>query len=276
VTAVAGLVSVVVPTRNSASHLRACLASIKAQEDAPVELVVVDNDSEDATRAIAEELADVVAVHGPERSAQRNEGARRSRGEYLLFIDSDMVLEPQVVSEAVTLVAESTGAIVIPEVSFGTGFWARCKALERSLYLGDDTVEAARFFRRSDFEYVGGFDEAMPPGPEDWDLHERVKALGIPIGRTASLIYHDEGRPTLGSLARAKHYYGRGMATYIRKHPERARSQLTLVRPAFVRNWRTLATDPVTAAGMVVMKACEFAAGGIGLVTARLDSRRSD
>lgn len=270
--AVNDLVSVVVPTRNSAPHLRACLASIKAQTYAQLELIVVDNDSTDRTPEIARELADTVAVLGPERSAQRNEGARLSRGVHLLFIDSDMVLEPSVVEEAVALAAEGA-AVVIPEVSFGTGFWARCKALERSLYLGDETVEAARFYRHPDFEAVGGFDEEMPAGPEDWDLHERVKASGVPIARTEALIYHDEGRPTLGSLARTKLYYGHGMAAYIRKHPDLARQQLTLVRPAFLRNRRALAEDPLGAAGMVVMKTCEFAAGGVGLASERLRRR---
>jgi glycosyltransferase involved in cell wall biosynthesis len=269
----ADLVSVVVPTRNSASHLRACLASIKGQTHSPLELIVVDNHSEDDTQEIARELADMVAVLGPERSAQRNEGARLSTGAYVFFVDSDMVLEPGVVAEAVALAAAGPRSVVIPEVSFGSGFWARCKALERSLYLGDETVEAARFFRRADFEAVGGFDEEMPAGPEDWDLHERIRATGVAVARTSALIYHDEGRPTLGSLARTKLYYGRGMATYIRKHPELARRQLTLVRPAFLRNWRALAADPVTAAGMVVMKTCEFAAGGVGLISERLSAR---
>lgn len=269
------LVSVIVPTRNSARSIRACLASIRNQSHAPLELIVVDNHSEDKTRAIAEELADAVLVTGPERSAQRNHGARRAGGAYLFFIDSDMVLEPKVVAEATALAAAGAHAVVIPEVSFGTGFWARCKALERSLYLGDETVEAARFFRRADFEAVGGFDEAMPAGPEDWDLHERIKALGISIVRTSSLIYHDEGVPTLRELARTKLYYGHGMAAYIDKHPRLARTQLRVVRPAFVRHWRRLAADPITASGMLVMKACEFAAGGVGLLAQRLDRRHS-
>lgn len=268
------LVSAIVPTRNSGRTLWACLESLREQTHEPLEVVVVDNGSADETVRIAEALADVVLSQGPERSAQRNAGGRRAAGSYLVFIDSDMVLEPAVVSECVAAAAGGAGAVVIPETSFGEGYWARCKALERSCYVGDELIEAARFFDRAVFEACGGFDEGLPAGPEDWDLHERVRAGGAAIGRTAALIHHDEGALRLGDLARKKYYYGRAMADYRRKHPELARRQLSVVRPAFVRHWRRLAADPVPAAGMVAMKGCEYAAGGAGIALALARRRR--
>jgi glycosyltransferase involved in cell wall biosynthesis len=268
------LVTAIVPTRNSGRTLWACLESLRRQTYEPLELIVVDNGSTDDTVRIAEALGDVVSSKGPERSAQRNEGARLASGAYFLFVDSDMVLEPGVVAECVALAAAGTGAVVIPETSFGEGYWARCKALERSCYVGDELIEAARFFERSVFEACGGFDEELPAGPEDWDLHERVRAGGAEIGRTSALIHHDEGALRLGGLARKKYYYGSAMADYRRKHPELARRQLSVVRPAFVRHWRRLAADPVPAAGMVVMKSCEYAAGGAGIALALVRERR--
>jgi glycosyltransferase involved in cell wall biosynthesis len=266
-------VSVIVPTRNSAPHIAACLESVRAQTYSPLELIVVDNQSEDATLAIAEGIADHVIVAGPERSAQRNEGARQGTGDYLLFIDSDMILEPEVVAQAVALTERGAGSVIIPETSFGEGFWARCKILERSCYVGDDSIEAARFFPRERFDSVGGFDEEMPAGPEDWDLHQRVRALGVPVARTEAFIHHDEGHPSLRQLIAKKFYYGRGMSSYIDRHPSDARRQLRVVRPAFVRHWRRLAKSPLTAGGMLVMKACEFGAGATGLVTQSVQTR---
>lgn len=272
----ADLVTVIVPTRNSAAHLRNCLASIREQTHDHIELIVVDNHSSDETTSIAADFANTVLTAGPERSAQRNAGARCATGSYVFFVDSDMALEPDVVAECVAqLRASAAEAVVVPEVSVGNGFWARCKAFERSFYAGDDLIEAARFFPAELISELGGFDELLPAGPEDWDLHERVRSRGRPIARVRALIRHDEGDVTLTGLMRKKFYYGRGMPAYVRKHPGRARAQLRLVRPAFVAGWRRLIANPATAAGMLVMKTCEFAAGGAGFAFGRVEEARS-
>jgi GT2 family glycosyltransferase len=262
-------VSVIVPTRNSARTLAACLESIRAQTHEPLQLVVVDNGSSDGTDRLATRWADVLLRGGPERSAQRNRGASEATGAFLLFVDSDMVLEPDVVASCMEVAERGAEAVVIPEQSFGDGFWARCKALERSCYVGDDSIEAARFFRRDVFEAVGGYDEDLA-GTEDWDLHERVRQTHALVGRADALIWHDEGRLRLGPLTAKKFRYGRTFGRYLAKHPRQARRQALPFRQAFVRDRRRLAADPVAAAGMLVMKLSEGVAGGAGLVSAKL------
>jgi glycosyltransferase involved in cell wall biosynthesis len=268
------LVSVIVPTRNSAGTLKACLRSVRAQTYSAVELIVVDNYSSDGTAQLARSLANAVIEAGPERSAQRNIGGRSAKGEFVAFIDSDMVLEPTVLAEAVARAVAGADAVVIPEISVGDGFWARCKTLERSCYIEDPTIEAARFFTRDAFLRVDGYDEQIVAGPEDWDIHERIRAVGGQIDRTAALIRHDEGRLRLRETVAAKFYYGKATAVYIKKHPELARKQLRLIRPAFIRHWRRLARHPVTTAGMFVQKACELGAGALGIAFAYASFRR--
>jgi GT2 family glycosyltransferase len=262
-------VSVVVPTRNSGRTLGACLTSVRGQTHAPIEILVTDNHSSDATRAIADRFANTVLVAGPERSAQRNRAAAEATGSALLFVDSDMVLTSSVVAECVEAGVRGADAVVIPEQSFGEGFWARCKALERSCYVGDASIEAARFFTREVFERIGGYDEALV-GPEDWDLHERAIRAGAKTARTDALIWHDEGRLRLRQQAAKKFHYGKTFGVYIEKHPDLAGTQLRLVRPAFIRHRRRLARDPVTTVGMLIMKTSEVAAGAAGLLAGRL------
>lgn len=259
------LVSIIIPTRNSARTLGACLASIARQTYAPLEVIVVDNSSSDATREIAGEHG-AVLTSGPERSAQRNDGARNASGSHLLFIDSDMVLEPSVVEDCVEAARSGATAVIIPEVSFGQGYWARCKRLERSCYVGDDEIEAARFYARDLFFRLGGFDELMT-GPEDWDLSHRARTAGVVVGRVGALIRHDEGRVKLTRLLVKKFQYGKSMPTYRRKHRGLATRQFRLIRPAFIRHRRALAAEPFTSAGLVVMKALEFSAGAVGALT---------
>jgi glycosyltransferase involved in cell wall biosynthesis len=263
------LVSVVVPTRNSARTIAACLASLEAQTHNALEVIVVDNHSEDATRRVASEYDCVLVSGGPERSAQRNYGARLASGSYLFFVDSDMVVEPTVTEECVRAAESGATAVIIPEFSFGEGFWARCKALERSCYVGDASIEAARFFDRDLFNHLDGYDEELT-GPEDWDLHERAMRGGARVARSVGGIRHDEGRLQLSELAAKKFYYGKTMGLYVKRHRVAARGQLRLLRPAFVRQWRRLAKDPVGASGMVLMKMVEATAGTAGLVAGRL------
>jgi arabinofuranan 3-O-arabinosyltransferase len=223
-------------------------------------LIVVDNHSTDATLTIAQRHADRVATIGPERSAQRNHGAELASGEHLLFIDSDMVLQPDVTTDAVGVLGR-TGmpAVIIPEVTCGEGFWTRCRILERSCYTGDDLVEAARLYRRHAFRRAGGFDLALTGG-EDWDLSRRV-AQGRPLPRSRTTIIHDEGRTRLRTVYVKRAYYAPGYLRYLSKHGRHALAQCNpILRPAHLRNWRRLAPHPLLTAGMLALKTVEAAA----------------
>ena len=211
---------------------------------------------------------------GPERSAQRNHGALTARGSYLLMIDSDMVLDDRVVADCVAAArSRQADAIVIPERSVGRGYWAACKALERSCYIGDDTVEAARFFTREAFRRHGGYDERMT-GPEDFDLPARMRAAGHKIERVTAVITHLEGNLRLRDTMAKKFYYGSRLGPYVGRHGALARRQLNPLRPAFVRHWRRLVRQPEYGAGVVVLKLAEFAAGAAGVIVSSLRSRR--
>jgi len=264
-------VSAVVTTRNSVAHLEPLLASVTGQTYPDVELLVVDNSSSDGTAALAERYADRVLVAGPERSAQRNRGVEAASGEYVLILDSDMVLEPGVMAACVEAASGGeVAAVIIPEVSVGEGFWAACKALERSCYVGDDTIEAARFFKRDAFLLYGGYDEELT-GPEDWDLPARMRRDAATIGRAEGVaIVHDEGRLRLSELLRKKFYYGKTLDRYMRRHTSLALRQSSFIRPAFVRHRHRLFRRPLHASGMLLMKAAELSAGAAGLIAARL------
>lgn len=260
--------TVIVPTKNSSRSLEACLKSIRTQSYAPIELIVIDNFSTDATSEIAAKYADRVITKGPERSAQRNEGARQGTGDYLAVIDSDMVLEPGVIEACVhEMEADSkTSGIVIPEESFGEGFWAECKRLERSFYVGVSWMEAARFFRRAAFLEEGGYDETLVSG-EDWDLSQRMAKRG-PLARIEPRILHDEGRLTLSGTVRKKWYYASAFKRYLRKRGSggatRNQTGIFARYGLFFSDPKKLFARPVVGLGMLFMKTCEFGAGAMG------------
>jgi glycosyltransferase involved in cell wall biosynthesis len=264
------LVSVIVTTRNNHKTLDACLASIMSQSYEPIELIVVDRNSSDGTKHIARYYTNLVYNCGPERSAQRNFGVSKASGEYVAIIDSDMVLTRDVIRDCVdTLLYHPTSVgVIIPEESFGKGFWAKCKRLERSFYIGNDWIEAARFFPTKTYRRLGGYDKMMIGG-EDWDLSARARAIG-PIRRIASLIHRDEGRLKLIKSLKQKYYYAGRSRTYLQK--QRIESKLTAhIGPLqryklFLSQPKKLLRNPIRGAGLVFMKACEYGFGALGYV----------
>lgn len=249
------MISFVVPTRNSERTLDACLGSLRAQTHSDVEVIVVDNASTDATGEIARRTADRFADHGPERCAQRNRGTRLSSGEVVVYIDSDMVLEPGVAAAIDARFAEdpACGALILPERSFGEGFLARCRVLEKDLYVGDRGIEAPRAFRRAIIEALGGWSESLVAA-EDWDLADRAAEAGVGIGRIDAWIWHDEGRLRLRTTFAKKRYYGQWIEEYLRRHPTGSRR---FARTALVRRPLVLLRHPLLAAGLVFLKGTE-------------------
>jgi GT2 family glycosyltransferase len=267
------LVSLIVTTRNSAGPLRACLESAHRQDYPAIEIIVVDNGSTDGTLEIARELADVVVKAGPERSAQRNAGIRIARGRWVAILDSDMVLDADVVSSCVAT-AEKTGAraICIPETSFGTGYWSRCKSFEREFYKFDAVVTAARFFDRAHVVALGGYDEALT-GPEDWDLS--IRASGSTPVFAQGEIRHDEGRQTLSGLFGKRFYYAQSWPAFIRKHGQLAIARISPARASLWRNVGAMLRRPGLTIGLVIMKSVELAGAGLGMLNARQPQPKS-
>ncbi|MEK7499315.1 MAG: glycosyltransferase [Patescibacteria group bacterium] len=270
------LVSVIITTLNSQSTLPACLKSITKQRYMPTEILVVDNNSTDETRDIARKYTQRVYIHGPERSFQRNYGAKKAKGTYFLFLDADMELTPRVIEECVSEMSKNSnvGAVTIPERSKGEGFWAACKTLERQCYMGDPNIEAARFFNRNIFWQFGGYDESMT-GPEDWDLPYRIRST-YTIDRIQNFIAHNEGDVKLSKLAMKKFYYGKSATKYIKRHFGRAIFQQVFyfLRPSLYRNWRLLVRRPHLAFGMMIMLTVEQCAGAAGFLWGNLMNRR--
>lgn len=273
------LVSIIITTRNSAKTVAALLESIKNQSYKNIETILIDNNSGDETQSLARQFTPYVFNKGPERSVQRNFGAQKAKGKYLFFLDSDMELSKKVVEECVQKMESSAqssaiGGLVVPEESFGTGFWVKAKALERKINEGQNYFEAARFFPAAIFKEVGGYDENLT-GPEDWELPERIAKKYI-ITRIKNYILHNEGKHTLIGLAKKKYYYGLSAHKYLKKHsksPVNART-VYFLRGAYYRKWREVFSDPILYLGMWVMLFAETFGGGLGYLFGRFKDER--
>lgn len=269
------LVSVIIPTKNSSEFLEACLASIKKQTYKRVEIIVVDNNSTDKTKEIAEKIVDKFITVGTNKSFagrfsatyQRNLGVKKSKGEIIYYFDADMVMQDSVIQECVYLIVQKKAvAVIIPEDSFGSTFWANCKQLERRCYWGDNTIEAPRCFTKEIWKSVGGLDESIAGGGDDWDMHEKLKDRGFKILRTNALVLHNEGYLTLTKLFRKRFLYGKDTVKYVKKRGGVALSQYFPIRKGFVKNWKLFVKSPIVGLGTIYMRIIEYLAGGLGIM----------
>lgn len=266
------LVSVIIITKNSSTTLKQLLESIKNQTYRKLEVIVVDNASLDNTKNIAKKYTNLVFDRGPERSAQRNFGALKSQGQYLFFLDSDMVLQNNVIKECLEefTAKKNPGGVIVPEKSFGKSFWAQTKAFEREINLGENFFEAARFFSRRVFKEFIGFDESIT-GPEDWDLPRRIEKK-YQITRVKSFILHNEGNLKLTTLFKKKYYYGLSVNKFLKKQKDSIFSPTTMyfLRPAFYRRWRLFFKKPQIFLGMILMLTVETLGGGLGFIVGKI------
>lgn len=268
---VAGRVSVVVPVRNTARTLETCLRSIRRQSWPDVELVVIDNFSDDGSWEIAQRWAHHAEQAGPERSAQRNLGTERATGEWVLWIDADMELPATIVERAVrAAIDDEADGVFVPEVTVGEGYWTACRSLERSCAVEEIMVQSPRLLRRSYLLETGGFLESLS-GTEDAELRSRMMADGCRLTWIPDLIVHDEGNMSFRFIVEKRYYYGRGLKQYRLRHPGALSAQAGSAVAAYRQNWRKLAARPGLAAGTVLLRGAEFVAYGVGAAVGALE-----
>ena len=117
------LVSILIPAYNAAPWITATLASALAQTHRPIEIIVVDDGSTDATLAIARNFeasgVRVVSQSNAGASAARNHALRLAQGDYIQFLDADDLLAPEKIAAQVARLADA------PSLSLASGQWGR-------------------------------------------------------------------------------------------------------------------------------------------------------
>ena len=91
----------------------------------------------------------------------RRSASISAKGEYLFHLDADMKLAPRVLRAMFKENRRLTMLSLSLKFPTDRAFWAKVKIFERSMYVGDDTIESARFFKTFVYRSVGGHNEKM-------------------------------------------------------------------------------------------------------------------
>jgi glycosyltransferase involved in cell wall biosynthesis len=201
------LVSVIVPSHNSAKTIALCVESTLAQTYPRLEVVVVDDASTDETPAIVGRY-DCVLVRLPRNvgpGIARNRGIAASSGSILFFLDSDVALAPDAVANAVRILEENPtyGAVWgvygdRPLVDDGVVEWVQVLYghYRQTRKLGPARTGhfASGAVPRRVIDEIGAFDERLSGAysNEDHELSLRI-AERYPVTRTLAVVgYHDD------------------------------------------------------------------------------------
>jgi len=171
--------TIVIPCFNYGRFVGEAAASALRQRDADVDVVIVNDGSDDgespqACQACAGDRVRVIHQENRGLPAARNAGARLARGEFVAFLDADDWIEPQFVARLAAALAaagpDASHAYCQERlVELGTGIWA-VPDWDPVLMMITNLHPVTALVKRDRFERVGGFDESMREGYEDWDL----------------------------------------------------------------------------------------------------------
>lgn len=247
-----------------------CCDSIKKQTYKNIEIIIVDNNSNDNTLEIAQQYTDKIYTFSPERSSQINHGVENSSGFYIYRVDSDFVLEPEVINEAVKAAKSNNYAgVLIHNTSDPTiSFWAKVRKFERDMYESNSVNIAVRFVRKDAFQSVGGLDERLVYG-EDYDLHNRITQK-FKIGKINAREIHLGEYKSIKEIAKVNYYYGKTAPLFLKKNKSRGIMQVSPFRTVYLRNYKKFLEHPDLALGFIVYQLVRYSSGGFGLLIATI------
>ena len=188
--------SLIIPAYNEEAYLPALISSVNTARTrysggpGAIEVVVADNESTDATAALARSSGcRVVRENKRVIAAVRNTGARSARGHVLVFVDADNIIHPDTfnaIDKSLStgkVVAGATG-VKMQRMSLGI---AVTYALMVPLVWLTRMDTGVVFCRREDFETIGGYNENLLFA-EDVQLLWDLMRLGRKQGRKLSRI----------------------------------------------------------------------------------------
>lgn len=177
-------VSVIIPCYNGGSTIERAVNSVLNQSYSDVELIVVNDGSNDQkTLEVLDALPSHIQIIHQENkglSAARNTGLKSAVGYYVLTLDSDDYLSPEFIEKSVKLIEKESGLAYV--FSYINMFGEKKGVLERKynyfVQLFNNQLPYCLLMQKSLWEKMGGYDEKMKLGYEDWEFNIRLGMNG--------------------------------------------------------------------------------------------------
>lgn len=178
----------VILTEYEDRRIESTLASLAGQDRLPEEILIADGSVDEAFRDWLDDVADEYdarIVHEAHASVARarNLALEEAQGEILAFLDTDQEAPPEWLDVLVAPIeaeeADWTGGPTRPETALDLMALKEARLYEAARQDPTRIPMGNSAWRRSIFDEIGGFDERMATGGEDWDLALRADTAGF-------------------------------------------------------------------------------------------------
>jgi glycosyltransferase involved in cell wall biosynthesis len=190
-------VSIIIPCFNAGDLLIEAVDSALAQTHRDLEVVVVNDGSTDArTLEVLAGLDDprVKVIHqanaGP--SAARNRAVAEATGEFILPLDADDRFDPAYAAKALAVMQQrpEVGIVYCDAMRFGaaTGIWQLPAYSVREMAI-DNVIFCSSLYRKADWSAVGGYNESLRHGMEDYEFWIKLISLGREVVKLPEALF---------------------------------------------------------------------------------------
>jgi glycosyltransferase involved in cell wall biosynthesis len=237
----APLISVIVAVKNGEKTLGKCLKSLAIQSYKPVEIIIINDGSTDATGDIVLEFAvrheniGIITTEGVGPSRARNLGISKSKGAYVAFTDGDCICKPGWLSILAECIVSSPRVAGVggdqQSPNDDTQYGKFINDFMKTIGFVADYVKNGLtscvptkhnptcnvLYRKAVLEEVGMFLPGLWPG-EDVDLDYRIVKAGYQLRYAPDAVVHHYRPSHLRSFARMMYRYGYAQARLVRMH----------------------------------------------------------
>ena len=180
------LISVVIPCYNDGRYLPETIAQLQKQTLQDFEIIIVNDGSTDPqTLIILDELSkgEIKVLHkeNGRMSSARNWGVKHAIGSLIAALDADDYFHPTFFEKAVAVLQKQPNTAVVTSYIqlFGeVNKLAKPRGGNEYNFLFSNQCPACAMVRKSCWDAVGGYDEAMVNGYEDWEFYIRITQMG--------------------------------------------------------------------------------------------------
>lgn len=182
------LISIIIPCFNDAQFIEQAIDSAKNQIYSDKEIIVIDDGSNIVTKGVLKTLESkitkLITQENKGQSTARNVGINQAKGDYILVLDSDDYFEPSFCEKAMKVFKENDDVKLVTcyaNLHFNKNkdsYVFKPGGGTIKSFLTSNSALGSALFMKKDFMLVGGYDEKMKQGFEDWEFYIRLLKNG--------------------------------------------------------------------------------------------------